>query len=169
MRAGGWMFARRARDAMVVSVPVTVFCQADVPDSMITAGVSFDFPAAAVQWAWDGANGKWMRTQDGAPDVLTDGHQISATNVVIYFVPYITSGLATGEGVAPAPIPEGILSGTGNVWVFSSGHVVKGTWHRPDLTTPATYTDSTGQTIALTPGNTWVELAPVGTVPAITP
>jgi Protein of unknown function (DUF3048) N-terminal domain/Protein of unknown function (DUF3048) C-terminal domain len=133
------------------------------------AGVSFAFPAAAVQWAWDGATGKWLRTQDGGPDVLTDGHQISATNVVIYFVPYITSGLATGEGVAPAPIPEGILTGTGNVWVFSSGHIVKGTWHRPDLTTPATYTDSTGQAIALTPGNTWVELAPVGTIPAITP
>ncbi len=133
------------------------------------SAVSFGFPAASVQWTWDTAKKQWDRFQDGTPDVLTDQHQISATNVMIYFIPYITSGLATGEGVAPAPIPMGILTGTGNVWVFSGGKVVKGTWHRPNLTTPATYTDSTGQPIAITPGNTWVELAPVGTVPAITP
>lgn len=133
------------------------------------AGVSFSFPAASVRWTWDAATGKWNRSQDATPDVLADGHQISATNVMIYFVPYITSGVATGEGVAPAPIPEGILTGTGNVWVFSGGKVVKGTWQRPNLTTPATYTDHSGHPIALDRGNTWVELAPVGTIPAITP
>lgn len=133
------------------------------------ASVSFSFPAASVSWAWDAATGKWNRTQDGTPDVLASGRQISASNVVIYFVSYITSGMATGEGVPPAPIPEGILTGTGNAWVFSGGKVVKGTWSRPNMTTPATYKDAAGAPIALTPGNTWVELAPVGTIPAITP
>lgn len=133
------------------------------------AGVSFSFSAASVSWAWDAATGKWNRTQDGAPDVVASGQQIAATNVVIYFVPYITSGIATGEGLPPAPIPEGILTGTGNAWIFSSGKVVKATWNRPNLTTPATYTDSTGAAVAVNPGNTWVELAPVGTIPTITP
>jgi hypothetical protein len=133
------------------------------------AGVSFAFPAASVAWAWDAATGKWIRTQDGTPDVVVSGQQISATNVVIYFVPYIVSGVASGEGVPNAVIPEGVLTGTGNAWIFSGGKVVKATWHRPNLTTPATYTDSTGAPTALTPGNTWVELAPVGTIPSITP
>ena len=133
------------------------------------SNVSFSFPAASVGWAWSAATGKWNRTQDGTPDVVASGQQISATNVVIYDVSYITSGMATGEGVAPAPIPEGILTGTGTVWVFSGGRFVKGTWKRASLTSTATYTDSSGAPIALAPGNTWVELAPAGTVPAITP
>jgi hypothetical protein len=133
------------------------------------AGVSFSFPAASVSWSWDAATGKWIRTQDGTPDVVVDGKQLSATNVVIYAVQYITSGVASGEGVPDAPIPEGILTGSGTVWVFSGGKVVKGNWRRPSLTTPATYTDAAGAPISLAPGNTWVELAPYGTVPAITP
>jgi hypothetical protein len=133
------------------------------------AAVSFSYPASSVAWNWDAATNIWNRTQDGTPDVVSTGQQIGAANVVIYFVPYITSGVASGEGVPDAPIPEGILTGTGNVWIFTGGKVVKGTWQRPNLTTPATYTDSTGRPIALAPGNTWVELAPVGTIPAITP
>lgn len=129
--------------------------------------VSFAFPAASVGWAWSG--GRWLRNQDGAPDTVASGQQISATNVVIYFVNYIVSGMATGEGLPPAPIPEGILTGSGSVWVFSDGRVVKGTWKRASLTSTATYTDSSGAPIALSPGNTWVELAPIGTTPVITP
>ena len=131
--------------------------------------VSFSFPAASVGWTWNAAGGKWSRTQDGTPDVVASGQQITATNVVIYEVNYIVSGMATGEGVPPAPIPEGILTGKGTVWVFSGGRVVKGTWSRSSLTSTATYTDSAGAPIALNPGNTWIELAPAGTTPAITP
>lgn len=130
---------------------------------------SFSFPAASVSWSWNGVIGKWARTQDGTPDLVASGQQITATNVVIYEVSYIVSGMASGEGVPDAPIPEGILTGTGKVWIFSDGRVVQGTWKRASLTSTATYTDSSGAPIALTPGNTWVELAPAGTVPAITP
>lgn len=133
------------------------------------ASVGFSFPSASVAWAWDTGKKRWDRNQDGGPDLLSNGQQISATNVVIYFVSYITSGIASGEGVPDAPIPEGILTGTGNAWIFSGGRVVKGTWNRPNLTTPATYTDAAGHPIAVNPGNTWVELAPIGTIPSITP
>ena len=133
------------------------------------SAVSFSFPAASVGWNWNGATGKWDRIQDGGPDLVTGGSQISATNVVIYFVSYITSGIASGEGLPDAPIPEGIQTGTGNAWVFSHGEVVKGTWTRGSLTAVATYTDAAGKPIELAPGNTWVELAPVGTIPSITP
>lgn len=133
------------------------------------ASVSFSYPASSVSWAYDPSGHVWKRTQDGTPDVVQSGTQIAAANVVIYFIQYITSGMATGEGLPPAPIPEGILTGTGNVWVFSGGKVVKGTWSRPNLTTPATYKDSAGAPIRLAPGKTWVELAPVGTIPSIAP
>ena len=133
------------------------------------ASFSYSFPAASFSWAWDAATGKWNRTQDGTPDVMNSGKQISATNVVFLTVQYITSGMATGEGLPPAPIPEGILTGTGTAWFFTHGKFVKGTWSRPSLTTPATYKDTAGATIALAPGNTWVELAQAGTGPSVTP
>lgn len=133
------------------------------------SSVSLSFPAAAITWNYDASAQKWNRRQNGTPDILSTGQQIQATNVVIYFVNYISSGTASGEGVPDAEIPEGILTGTGAVWVFSGGRVVKGTWTRTSLTSVATYKDAAGQSIAIAPGNTWIELAPTGTVPSVTP
>lgn len=133
------------------------------------SAVSYSFPAASVQWNYDAATGVYLRTQDGTPDMLADGHQVTAKNVILYFINYANSGTASGEGVPNAEIPEGILTGKGNVWVLSGGKLVKGTFDRPNLTTVATYKDATGAPIALQPGNTWVELPVFGTVPSVTP
>jgi hypothetical protein len=133
------------------------------------ASVSIGFPAASVGWTWNAATNGWQRTQNGTADVDSAGRRVDPANVVVEFVPYITSGIAGGEGVAPAPIPDGQQTGSGQAWVFSAGKVVQGTWTRPALTNPAVFTDSQGATIALTPGQTWVELVPTGTTPAVTP
>lgn len=133
------------------------------------AGISINFPAASATWSYDAATGRWNRTQDGTPDMLSDGKQVSAKNVVVYFVTYITSGIASGEGVPDAPIPEGILTGTGAAWFLSDGKIVKGTWKRPGNDVTATFTDSGGRPMALPPGQTWVELVPNGVVPPVTP
>lgn len=133
------------------------------------AALSLDLPATSIGWTWDQATASYVRTQNGTPDVDSTGQQLHATNVVVYFVNYITSGMATGEGLPPAPIPTGVLTGTGAAWVFSAGKVVKGTWNRPSLTSVATYTDPSGNVIDLTPGNTWVELAPTGAQVPVTP
>jgi len=39
------------------------------------------WPSASAGWRWNGHN--WLRIQNGTKDVLTDGHQVFATNVVI--------------------------------------------------------------------------------------
>ena len=54
--------------------------------------------------------------------------------------------------------PEAITVGTGDVWVFTDGHVIQGQWHRPDANQPANFT-ADGTEIRLSPGNTWVALA----------
>ena len=111
----------------------------------------------------------WLRSQNGTPDVVRTGTQLSAANVIIEFIPYTTSLTATGEGVAPAPIPAGNMVGTGVGWYFSNGQVVKGTWSRSSLTAITSYRDGSGVPVRFTPGRTWVELAPVGTIPSIGP
>jgi hypothetical protein len=133
------------------------------------ASLRVGFPNASVGWTYSAPQGGWLRTQNGTPDVDSAGRQVDPANVVVEFVPYITAGIAGGEGVPPAPIPEGLQTGSGPAWIFSAGEVVRGTWTRPELTTPAVFKDSAGAVISLTPGQTWVELVPVGTVPAATP
>jgi hypothetical protein len=42
--------------------------------------------------------------------------------------------------------------------VFTGGKQITGTWSRPDKSRPARLLDAAGRPIALTPGQTWVEL-----------
>jgi hypothetical protein len=57
---------------------------------------------------------------------------------------------------------EATLTGTGTAVVFTAGKQILGTWSRPDKTRPAQLLDATGNVIALTPGQTWVELPETG-------
>lgn len=129
--------------------------------------LSLSFPAASVSWTYNAATRSWMRDQNGTEDLDSAGHQASATNVIVMSVNYVVSGMATGEGLPPAPIPDGVLTGRGQVWVFSAGRVIKGTWRRPRLTSPATLVNLSGEPIRLTPGRTWIELLPSGVAPQI--
>ena len=134
------------------------------------SAVSMAFPAATAAWTWNASAHLWERAQNGTPDVDAAGQQVAVPNVVVMFINYITSAYATGEGLsAPAPIPEGIFTGGGQAWFFVDGKVVKGTWSRSSLTTPATFSDSAGAPIAIAPGQTWVEAMPNGTIPTVTP
>jgi hypothetical protein len=131
--------------------------------------LSIDFGATGVGWDWNATQRAWVRTQNGTADVERSGARLSAANVIVQFVPYITSGMATGEGVPPAPIPTGQLVGHGTAWYLSGGGLVKGSWSRSSLTATTQYTAASGLPVRLTPGRTWVELVPVGTVPVLDP
>jgi hypothetical protein len=133
------------------------------------AVVNIGFPAAFVGWNYNGKTALWNRSQNRTPDTVRNGPQLAASNVVIEFIPYSTSLMATGEGGPPSPIPAGNLVGTGLAWYFSAGHVVKGTWSRPNLTTVTTFKDAKGAPVRLTAGKTWVELVPWGITPLVVP
>jgi hypothetical protein len=131
--------------------------------------ISISFPDASVGWKFDPRTGVWLRSQNGTLDVDTDGQQLYTTNIVVMFVNYFTSAMATGEGGPPAPIPEGVLTGSGHAWYLSGNRIVKGTWSRASLTALTSYRDEAGHPILLAPGRTWIELVPVGSLPSVTP
>jgi hypothetical protein len=133
------------------------------------ASLAIHFPDASIYWQYRAQAGGWVRDQNGTLDVDAAGHAIVATNVVVMFISYVTSGMAVGEGVAPTPIPEGVFTGAGQAWFLSAGKIVRGTWSRAGLTTAATYRSDAGGPVQLTPGKTWIELVPVGNLPAVTP
>ena len=53
--------------------------------------------------------------------------------------------------------------------MFRNGVELKGTWHRPTLAQPATFTEADGTTITLAPGNTWEELLPTSESISVVP
>jgi hypothetical protein len=105
---------------------------------------------APVDYSWDAGVGGWFRSQAGMPHVDSDGVQVAPPNVIIQFVDYQPNG----------GIPDGQLVGQGVAWVLTAGNIVEGTWTKPDAETPTQFLDAAGAPIKLTPGRTWVSLAP---------
>ncbi len=117
-----------------------------------------------VTWNWDAASGTWKRSIFGNPELLASGVQFAPKNVVVMFVQYVGGDPNHGNEGA-----EAVITGHGTAVVFTAGKEIMGTWTRPDKNQPAQLADSAGNVIALTPGQTWVELPDVGYVVTKTP
>src|SRR5690348_2791891 len=92
------------------------------PGQPVTAA-TIRFPAATASWRWDGH--QYLRTQDGHADVLMDGAQVTAANVVIMSVALRDSGVRDSlHNVEPWPV----VIGSGTCWVLRNGVLVQGTW-----------------------------------------
>ncbi|HMS24765.1 MAG TPA: DUF3048 domain-containing protein [Acidimicrobiia bacterium] len=123
------------------------------PASSFIVGFKSGF---ACTWKYDVATSKYLRSYTSNPVVDQKGKQVAAENVVVQFISYPSES-------------EGITTGSGNVWIFRNGKVVKGTWERPTTEAPATFKDAEGNILSLQPGQTWVELASTSTVVTVTP
>jgi len=120
------------------------------------------FPSIyAVTWTWDATTSSWDRTLFGKADVTGTGVRESPKNVVVMYITYV-NGIGTENSY-------GNLQGSGQVEIFSAGKEVRGTWSRgPSKADIVQYKTATGSPIALTPGQTWVELLDTGTTVTVT-
>lgn len=123
--------------------------------------IYMSWPAASALWTW--SKGSWLRTQGGRADLLADGSQVSATNVVILNVNIASTGL---HDVLGAPSPLDVTTGSNTAWVLRNGAMVKGKWTRKTRNDEFSLTDAQGHTIALAPGRTWIELLPTPRKPS---
>jgi Protein of unknown function (DUF3048) N-terminal domain/Protein of unknown function (DUF3048) C-terminal domain len=142
------LFSYRAATTKPVGAPVTKFV---VP-----------FPSIyPVTWTWDIATNSWDRTIFGQSDVTGTGQRESPKNVIVMYVNYV-NGIGTENSYAD-------LQGSGTAMVFSGGKEIVGTWSRGSSKADIIqYLTSSGATIRLTPGQTWVELLNDGTSLSIT-
>ncbi len=113
-----------------------------------------------VEWKWDAGAGVWRRRQNNSEHVDSTGAPVGPKNVIVQFVPYKDTGQRDRSNTI---VPEAELVGEGEMWVYSDGKVVKGTWKKADMAAPTTYVDTAGQPVKLTPGQTWLELPKPGT------
>ncbi len=159
-------------DAADTSPPAPIFqYSASLPPGSVPgSGASVAIPFSSysdVTWRWDAQTGAYLRFYSGQPDILVDGTQTQATNVVIMTV-QTTIG-PWYENTQGGREVEVTYAGTGPLVVMRNGVAITGTWARSSLTQPATLTASNGKPITLQPGNTWEELVPAGIPVTTTP
>jgi hypothetical protein len=107
-------------------------------------------------WTWDAATGTWKRAYGATPFMTASGAQVAPQNVVVQFIEY--PGYSDGKTI-----------GGGDLLVFSGGQLTRGRWYRPGAEQPAAFFDAAGNAIKLVPGQTWVELLPIGSAVDIIP
>jgi hypothetical protein len=108
-------------------------------------------------WKWMGSLGHWERQLNGAPMNLEGGTPITATNIVIQSVAVTPSKLVDVLG---HPSPEVNVTGSGKAWILRDGKRIAGRWIRHGKHGVTQFQTRDGSVIALSPGNTWVELLP---------
>lgn len=124
---------------------------------VVAAGVTIAFGRADIDFTWSSTAKGWVRRQNGTTHTTAAGRALAPANVVVLEVPY-------GVSAADANSPEAHTVGSGTAHVFTAGQRVTGTWSRSDSSDPIRLLDANGDDIALTRGQTFVELAPPGSI-----
>lgn len=160
------LYAAGAKAGASTSPPKPIFTyNAAVPKG--ASGVTANIPmsnSSTVTWTWDPTTQSYLRTQNGKADVLADGSRISATDVVVLSTAIGKTGIFDSAGNED---PLVIVVGSGPASVLRNGQVITGTWTRNTINDTMKLTDSSGTTIALQPGRSWIELQPRPLQPAV--
>jgi len=152
-----------ARSPSTTPPPPMFSYQVAVPTNAVPAStVTAQYSAATAAWTWNGT--QYLRNQSGHADLLIDGSQVTATNVVVMSVSVRNTSAHDSHGTV-VPLP--VVIGSGQVWVFRNGVVIHGTWSRPNENSPLKLQTTAGQVIPLMPGRTWVEVLPNSSLPRI--
>ena len=112
--------------------------------------------ATTVTYEWKG--GKWVRSQDGQPFMLTTGKQVAVQNVLIAQHTVNYSKIVDVAGNPSTEIAD--ETGSERAVLFRDGRAVEGRWSRESLDDPVTFTTKKGDDMVLAPGKTWIELLP---------
>lgn len=126
---------------------------APVANGRPVRGVEVRVGDEPVTYLWNGAG--WERQVDGETQLDAEGVPIAPENVIVQFTDY-------GSSAADSASPEAQVTGEGEAWVLTGGHVVQGTWSRPFPEEITMVLGPDGQEIGLTPGRTWIPLARPG-------
>ncbi|MHB8295069.1 MAG: DUF3048 domain-containing protein [Acidimicrobiales bacterium] len=152
-----------------VAPPAPLFTySATPPPGIPAASVHIPFSTYSNEtWTYDPSTHRYLLSYSGVPAMLSDGKQISATNIVaqivqIHYGPWVENSFGAKE-------VEATLVGSGPLLVFRNGTEVKGTWQRSGLTARTHLVAANGARIPLAPGRTWVDLVPTFVTPTVTP
>lgn len=135
------------------------------------ASVHISYEFSNLTWTWNPTTGLFQRSYDDPGYVgqaaMGEGGYMTASNVIVmHVVEYPSQFVEDATGAH-----ENLLTliGSGAVEVFRNGTEFSGSWVRPKFSDVTKYVTASGQTITLTPGQTWIELVPTTIPTAVTP
>jgi hypothetical protein len=111
-----------------------------------------------VRWEYDAVNNVYKRFNGGKAhlDYNTE-KQLTAKNVIV---------IEAIETSANDDYPGGHvvyrLTGSGPMYAFQNGNVIKGTWEKEKLDSKMQFLDSTGKEIPIVRGTVWISMIPEG-------
>jgi Protein of unknown function (DUF3048) N-terminal domain/Protein of unknown function (DUF3048) C-terminal domain len=132
------------------------------------ASVHIGYLYSDVTWTWQVSTRTWTRSySDTGPATMGEGGVISAANIIVvkvvmYPSPYVEDPTGSHENLLT-------LTGSGPAQVLRNGTVTTGTWNRASLAATTSYRDASGKPIALSAGQTWIELVPTTVGVIVTP
>jgi hypothetical protein len=120
--------------------------------------VNFSGPLFQVVYNYDQKTNGYLRSVAGVPakDKNT-GIQIQPKNVIVQF-----EQMKPGTSTAGEQMVVMTDIGSGNALVFQDGKAIKARWSKTSRTSLTKITDESGNDIQLNPGQTWIEVVPVG-------
>lgn len=138
--------------------PDDIFEFGDLPDGgKRTKTIDINFGNSLLSFEWK--DGKWYRSDDGAPLIMESGDQLGFDNVIIEeHVVNLSTQFADVLGTASPVIAD--VSGDGKAFLFRDGRMFPGRWTRGSEDEPVHFETKTGETFRLKPGNTIIELLP---------
>ncbi len=117
-----------------------------------------------VEWVYDEASGRYRRWQGGAQhtDELS-GAQLTAANVIVVAANHVETDILEDTWGGGHYSIEVQVWGEGPVSIFRDGQRYDGIWRRPERHKPLTFWTQDGQEqIPLKPGNSWLQMVPLG-------
>lgn len=110
-----------------------------------------------VKYTYDGASKTYLRSQGDTAHNLANGKQVSAVNVIVQKVKIVPGTVRDASG---SPTQDTTVTGSGDATILRGGTAVTGKWNRASAGDNTTFTDASGATIELAPGNTFIHLVP---------
>jgi len=121
------------------------------------------FPVGyTVRWEYNPDTGRYYRWQDGEPDIdLLTGAQIAADNIIAVGAIHVDTGIVEDVFGGLWSI-EVQIWGDGPASLFRDGQRYEGGWTRTNPEEMLLFTDLDGNILYFKPGQTWVEMVPIG-------
>ncbi len=128
-----------------------------------TIDVSISSALYNSQFVYDKPTNTYLRSEGGAPQIdANTSKQLAPSVVITMVVPLGVTG-RTSQGGAYSDYNT---LGSGQALIFQDGGVTIGSWNKAAVAAPLSFTDSTGASVKLNPGQTW--LTAVSAAPKVT-
>jgi len=142
-----------------------VFSEEPPPGGQPITRISIPYAAGSIvsEYAYDAGQGVYLRSVTGEPHrEELSGEQLRFSNVIVIYALHKETDILEdtwGGGHYSSQIQ---LWGEGIVRIFRDGQMFEGKWVRPERWDLVRFSDFDGNPIPLRPGNTFIQMVPLG-------